>query len=585
MTDRTLVVPSTVTDPALARFLDDLARRQAGVGETGPQGPPGQDGQNGATGPTGSTGQDGADGAIGPAGPGLPSGGTTGQLVKKASGTDYDTIWFTIAKADVGLGNVDNTSDSSKNAAAATLTNKTIALGSNTITGTKAEFDAACTDYNFSYVNFANTFTEPQIFTHNVAGGVPITIFTNEDSAISAPNFIFHRVSASPAANDAIGGIQWKARNSAAADVLYGQFIITIVDPTSGSEDSRIDYYLQKAGVNTLALSITADGFSMPVSNMDFDVAGPAEFTNTLTVDDVNFILRDNADVTCKAEFKLDALPGGSTHTFSFPATAGILVTIDATQTLSGKSIDLATNTVTGTLAQLNTAITDANIASLAGVETLTNKTLTAPAISSPTGLVKGDVGLGNVDNTSDATKNAASVTLTNKTIALGSNTISGTLAQLNTAVTDADLVPTGALFSVHRNGTDQTGVATATWTKVAFTNEETDSHSFFDNATNYRFLPTVAGRYLISAGITFASLASGSLLAISIYKNGARYKDVLTTLGVAGDGGTTISFPVSFNGSSDYVEIFVLHTSGVNKTIYGNTNLTWMSGVWVGPT
>lgn len=49
--------------------------------------------------------------------------------------------------------------------------------------------------------------------------------------------------------------------------------------------------------------------------------------------------------------------------------------------------------------------------------QTLTNKTLTAPAITSPTGIVKGDVGLGSVDNTSDATKNSASVTLTNKTL------------------------------------------------------------------------------------------------------------------------------------------------------------------------
>lgn len=40
-------------------------------------------------------------------------------------------------------------------------------------------------------------------------------------------------------------------------------------------------------------------------------------------------------------------------------------------------------------------------------------------------GLVKGDVGLGNVDNTSDATKNSATVTLTNKTIDGDTNTIS----------------------------------------------------------------------------------------------------------------------------------------------------------------
>ena len=36
---------------------------------------------------------------------------------------------------------------------------------------------------------------------------------------------------------------------------------------------------------------------------------------------------------------------------------------------------------------------------------TLTNKILTSPVINSPTGIVKGDVGLGNVDNTSDTNK------------------------------------------------------------------------------------------------------------------------------------------------------------------------------------
>jgi len=53
--------------------------------------------------------------------------------------------------------------------------------------------------------------------------------------------------------------------------------------------------------------------------------------------------------------------------------------------------------------------------------------------------IVKGDVGLANVDNTSDATKNSASVTLTNKTIDLGSNTLTGTKAQFNAALSDAD--------------------------------------------------------------------------------------------------------------------------------------------------
>lgn len=39
------------------------------------------------------------------------------------------------------------------------------------------------------------------------------------------------------------------------------------------------------------------------------------------------------------------------------------------------------------------------------GTETLTNKTLTSPVVNSPTGIVKGDVGLGNVDNVADASQ------------------------------------------------------------------------------------------------------------------------------------------------------------------------------------
>jgi hypothetical protein len=46
-----------------------------------------------------------------------------------------------------------------------------------------------------------------------------------------------------------------------------------------------------------------------------------------------------------------------------------------------------------------------ADLVTLAGTQTLTNKTLTSPSITTPTGIVKADIGLGNVDNTSDANK------------------------------------------------------------------------------------------------------------------------------------------------------------------------------------
>ena len=83
----------------------------------------------------------------------------------------------------------------------------------------------------------------------------------------------------------------------------------------------------------------------------------------------------------------LSASTNGYVLTTDSSTTSGLTWTNSAasTQTLTNKSISLTSNTVTGTLAELNTAITDANIVSIAGSETLTNKTLTAPTITAPT--------------------------------------------------------------------------------------------------------------------------------------------------------------------------------------------------------
>jgi uncharacterized protein YaiE (UPF0345 family) len=54
-------------------------------------------------------------------------------------------------------------------------------------------------------------------------------------------------------------------------------------------------------------------------------------------------------------------------------------VTLTNVVGLEGKTITLGTNTITGTIAEFNTAVTDADFATLAGTETLTNKTLKSP--------------------------------------------------------------------------------------------------------------------------------------------------------------------------------------------------------------
>ena len=72
-----------------------------GAGWTGATGPSGAPGAIGAIGATGTNGSTGSTGATGPAGTGVPSGGSTSQILAKASATDFDTSWSTLSATAV----------------------------------------------------------------------------------------------------------------------------------------------------------------------------------------------------------------------------------------------------------------------------------------------------------------------------------------------------------------------------------------------------------------------------------------------------------------------------------------------------
>jgi len=103
----------------------------------------------------------------------------------------------------------------------------------------------------------------------------------------------------------------------------------------------------------------------------------------------------------------------------------------------------------------------------LSGAQTLTGKTLTSPVVNTPTGIAKGDVGLGLVDNTSDATKNAAAVALTNKTAITAAGIVTGTQLASTIATGTAPLTVTSTTMVTNLNanllnGIGQTTAATA---------------------------------------------------------------------------------------------------------------------------
>ena len=180
-----------------------------------------------------------------------------------------------------------------------------------------------------------------------------------------------------------------------------------------------------------------ATGTSLVLSG-DLTVNGTTTTINSteITVDDKNLTLGSVATPT-------DAGADGGGITLK-GATDKTLSWVDATDAwTSSENFNLASGK---TYLANGIAIKDVT-------ETLTNKTLTSPVINTPTGITKSDVGLANVDNTTDA----------NKPVSTATQTALDFKAPLaSPALTGTPTAPTAA------PGTDTTQIATTAFVKAA---------------------------------------------------------------------------------------------------------------------
>jgi hypothetical protein len=100
--------------------------------------------------------------------------------------------------------------------------------------------------------------------------------------------------------------------------------------------------------------------------------------------------------------------------------------------------------------------------------------------------------------------------------------------------------------------------ISAATYTKIQFSTEEFDTNNCYDPTTNYRFTPNVAGYYQITVN---ASTNSTQNLAVSVYKNGTRYREVFTSNPGIG-ASSLITSLIFMNGTTDYVEGYIWQNS-----------------------
>ena len=118
--------------------------------------------------------------------------------------------------------------------------------------------------------------------------------------------------------------------------------------------------------------------------------------------------------------------------------------------------------------------------------------------------------------------------------------------------------------------------------TKMQFSREIYDTDSCYDNATNYRFTPTTAGKYFVYISIYggVAGVSRLSQIALILRKNGTTIADQsFDNRSSALTLDETIFFGtvIDFNGSTDYVEGFgyINDTSSANVTFYGSATVS----------
>ena len=167
----------------------------------------------------------------------------------------------------------------------------------------------------------------------------------------------------------------------------------------------------------------------------------------------------------------------------------------------------------------------------------------------------------------------------TSGAITLAAPAVSGTNTATLPAATGTVMV-SGNMPAFSAYNSSATSISNSTDTKIQFQTKEFDTNSAYDNATNYRFTPQVAGYYQVTGMV---SITGNSVNPYSkIYKNGAEFKRG-TQLGSATNGvGCLVSALVYFNGSTDYVEIYAQQNSGLSQTTNAGQVLTYFQAVMV---
>ena len=326
------------------------------VGPQGEQGVQGLQGEQGIQGPAGADstvpGPQGIQGEQGPAGPGVPAGGTAGQILAKTDSVDYNTYWMdnfatysgytATIKHEVKAAQSINKGQAVY-VSSADGTNMIVSKASNAGESTSSKTMGLLED-TVSANGKTNVITEGLLSGLNTNGanaGDPVWLGTNGDlvyglvnKPVAPAHLVF--IGIVTRANENNGEIFVKVQNGYEINELHDVLIGTGYSSTPADND--VLAYDSASGLwkNQTA---TEAGLQVRVANVSDTEIGYLD------------------GVTSAIQTQLDAKSTSSKN-----------------ETLSNKTISLGSNTVSGTISQFNTALTDDNFVTINGYDYPKNK-------------------------------------------------------------------------------------------------------------------------------------------------------------------------------------------------------------------
>jgi hypothetical protein len=399
---------------------------------------------------------------------------------------------------------------------------------------------------------------------------------------------IFQRTLVDSDGNVEIGAIvqvRNEANNELAAIFVDRALTVAKENPFITDETGMIEFFVERGEYKVRANSGDNEITWRYVQMLDTEFVASTDTAQTLTNKTIS--LADNTLVatsdqlraaitdetgTGSAVFAISpALTGtptvptaaAGTNTTQAASTAHVFAERSNTLTLTNKTLTTpvlsatASGTTSGRLGYNSGALSygtgsvQRTVVNTDEAQTLTNKTLTSPSITTPTGIVKADVGLGNVDNTADSAKNVATAaTLTT------ARTINGTSFDGSANITTTNWGTSRTLsFTGDVTGTSSVNGSANVATAMTLANSGVTAASYGGNNSIPSLTVDAKGR------VTAASVVVPSgTWAISISGVAATATILATARTIGG---------VSFNGSAN-IDLPGVNTAG-NQNTSGN--------------